>query len=81
MNPVCLVMGAGAGIGGNVGKRFAKAGYHAYLVHKAIPSITDKTGIEFEYLPVLLGGVFKATNNVSPDHARGCICARPGLRP
>lgn len=39
---------------------------NAYLVHKAIPSITDKTGIEFEYLPVLLGGVFKATNNVSP---------------
>jgi 2-hydroxychromene-2-carboxylate isomerase len=39
---------------------------NAYLVHKAIPSIIDKTGIEFEYLPVLLGGVFKATNNVSP---------------
>ncbi len=39
---------------------------NAYLVHKAIPSITDKTGIAFEYLPVLLGGVFKATNNVSP---------------
>jgi 2-hydroxychromene-2-carboxylate isomerase len=39
---------------------------NAYLVHKVIPSITDKTGIEFEYVPILLGGVFKATNNVSP---------------
>jgi 2-hydroxychromene-2-carboxylate isomerase len=39
---------------------------NAYLVHKVIPSITAKTGIEFEYVPILLGGVFKATNNVSP---------------
>jgi len=39
---------------------------NAYLVHKVIPSITGKTGIEFEYVPILLGGVFKATNNVSP---------------
>ena len=29
MKPVCLVMGAGAGIGGTVGKRFAREGYHA----------------------------------------------------
>ena len=26
MNPVCLVIGAGAGIGGTVGKRFAREG-------------------------------------------------------
>lgn len=39
---------------------------NAYLVHKAIPAITAKTAIEFEYVPILLGGVFKATNNVSP---------------
>lgn len=35
MNPVCLVMGAGAGTGGNVGKRFAKAGYHAVLCRRS----------------------------------------------
>ena len=29
MKPVCLVIGAGAGVGGNVGKRFAAGGYHA----------------------------------------------------
>jgi len=35
MEPVCLVMGAGAGIGGNVGKRFAKGGYHAVLCRRS----------------------------------------------
>ena len=39
---------------------------NAYLVHKVIPSITEKTGIEFDYVPILLGGVFKTTNNLSP---------------
>ena len=34
MKPVCLVIGAGAGIGGTVGKRFAKAGYHAALCRR-----------------------------------------------
>lgn len=33
--PVCLVMGAGAGIGGNVGRRFAKEGYHAVLCRRS----------------------------------------------
>ena len=35
MKPVCLVIGAGAGIGGNVGKRFATAGYHAVLCRRS----------------------------------------------
>lgn len=39
---------------------------NAYLVHKVIPAVSEKTGVEFEYVPILLGGVFKATNNVSP---------------
>ena len=34
MKPVCLIIGAGAGIGGHVGKRFAKAGYHAVLCRR-----------------------------------------------
>ncbi len=34
MKPVCLVIGAGAGIGGTVGKRFAKEGYHAVLCRR-----------------------------------------------
>jgi len=39
---------------------------NAYLSHLVIPEIEARTGIAFEYVPVLLGGVFKATNNVSP---------------
>ena len=40
MKPVCLVIGAGAGVGGNVGKRFAKEGYHAVLLRR-----TDEQGL------------------------------------
>jgi 2-hydroxychromene-2-carboxylate isomerase len=39
---------------------------NAYLSHLVIPAIEERTGVKFEYIPVLLGGVFKATNNVSP---------------
>jgi NAD(P)-dependent dehydrogenase (short-subunit alcohol dehydrogenase family) len=35
MKPVCLVIGAGAGIGGNVAKRFAEADYHAVLCRRS----------------------------------------------
>ena len=34
MKPVCLVIGAGAGIGGNVAHRFAKEGFHAVLCRR-----------------------------------------------
>ncbi len=39
---------------------------NAYLSHLVIPEIEARTGEKFAYVPVLLGGVFKATNNVSP---------------
>src|SRR6478752_2788057 len=39
---------------------------NAYLSHLAIPAIEARTGVTFEYVPVLLGGIFKATNNRSP---------------
>ena len=39
---------------------------NAYLSHLVIPQIEARTGVKFEYVPVLLGGVFKATGNVSP---------------
>jgi NAD(P)-dependent dehydrogenase (short-subunit alcohol dehydrogenase family) len=38
---VCLVMGAGAGIGGNVGRRFAQEGYHAVLCRRS-----DQAGLD-----------------------------------
>ncbi len=40
MKPVCLVIGAGAGIGGTVGKRFAQEGYHSVLCRR-----TDENGL------------------------------------
>lgn len=33
--PVCLVMGAGAGIGGTTAARFAREGYHSVLVRRS----------------------------------------------
>jgi 2-hydroxychromene-2-carboxylate isomerase len=39
---------------------------NAYLAHLVLPEIARRTGVPFEYVPVLLGGVFKATGNVSP---------------
>lgn len=35
MKPVCLVLGAGAGIGGTTAKRFAREGYHAVLCRRS----------------------------------------------
>jgi 2-hydroxychromene-2-carboxylate isomerase len=39
---------------------------NAFLSHEAIPAIEKRTGVKFEYMPILLGGIFKATNNKSP---------------
>lgn len=58
MKPVCLVIGAGAGIGGNVGKRFAAGGYHVVLcrrsdeegLHKLVAEIEAAGGSASGYL-------------------------------
>ena len=42
---------------------------NAYLCHKVIPAIEARTGARFEYLPILLGGLFKLANNRSPGEA------------
>ena len=39
---------------------------NAYFVHKLIPAVEQRTGAKFIYVPVLLGGVFKLTNNQAP---------------
>jgi 2-hydroxychromene-2-carboxylate isomerase len=39
---------------------------NAYLAHLAIPAIEARIGVKFDYVPILLGGIFKATNNKSP---------------
>lgn len=42
---------------------------NAYLSHRVIPSIEARTGAVFEYVPALLGGIFKLTGNRSPAEA------------
>ncbi|MCK1495155.1 2-hydroxychromene-2-carboxylate isomerase [Bradyrhizobium sp. 147] len=45
---------------------------NAYLAEVAIPGIEQRTGVKFAYVPVLLGGIYKATGNMSPfDSLRG----------
>ena len=39
---------------------------NAYLSHLVLPGLSRRTGVPIVYVPVLLGGVFKATGNVSP---------------
>ena len=39
---------------------------NAYFAHKVIPDIEQRTGAKFAYVPILLGGVFKLTNNQPP---------------
>ena len=39
---------------------------NAYLSHRVVPAIEVRTGARFVYTPVLLGGIFKLTNNQSP---------------
>lgn len=51
MKPVCLVLGAGAGIGGTVGKRFAQAGYHTVLCRR-----TDEAGLNTLITDIENGG-------------------------
>ena len=42
---------------------------NAYFCHKVIPQVEARTGVKFEYVPILLGGLFKITGNRSPAEA------------
>jgi 2-hydroxychromene-2-carboxylate isomerase len=46
---------------------------NAYLCHRVIPAIEARCGVVFEYLPILLGGLFKLANNRSPAEAHADI--------
>jgi NAD(P)-dependent dehydrogenase (short-subunit alcohol dehydrogenase family) len=71
MKPVCLVIGAGAGIGGNVGMRFAREGYHAVLARRTgqdslasmVASIKEGGGSATGFL----------LNAVEPDSIEGLV--------
>jgi 2-hydroxychromene-2-carboxylate isomerase len=50
---------------------------NAFLSHEAIPAIEKRIGVKFEYFPILLGGIFKATNNRSPAETLAGIRNKP----
>jgi len=50
---------------------------NAYLSHLVIPAIEARIGARFEYVPVLLGGVFRSTNNRSPMESMAGIKNKP----
>ena len=50
---------------------------NAYLAELALPAIERRTGVKFVYVPVLLGGVYKATNNKSPAETLRGIKNKP----
>ena len=50
---------------------------NAFLAHRAIPLIEQRTGRTFEYVPILLGGLFKLTGNQSPASAFAGILNKP----
>ncbi len=49
---------------------------NAYLSGRVLPEIEARTGVSFDYVPVLLGGIFKATGNKSPMEAYGHVAAK-----
>jgi 2-hydroxychromene-2-carboxylate isomerase len=50
---------------------------NAFLSHEAIPAIEARIGVKFEYVPILLGGIFKATNNRSPGETLAGVRNKP----
>ncbi len=50
---------------------------NAYLAELVIPAIERRTGVKFDYVPVLLGGVYKATGNMSPGKSLRGIRNKP----
>jgi 2-hydroxychromene-2-carboxylate isomerase len=50
---------------------------NAYLAGLIIPDIEHRTGVKFDYVPVLLGGIYKLTNNRSPAEYLAGIKNKP----
>ncbi|TXL82381.1 2-hydroxychromene-2-carboxylate isomerase [Vineibacter terrae] len=50
---------------------------NAYLSHLVIPDIEKRTGAKFQYVPILLGGIFKLAGNRSPAEAFAGIKNKP----
>jgi NAD(P)-dependent dehydrogenase (short-subunit alcohol dehydrogenase family) len=71
MKPVCLVLGAGAGIGGTVGKKFANEGYHSVLCRRS-----DKEGLDTLVAEIVEAGGSASgflLNAVEPDSIENLV--------
>lgn len=53
---------------------------NAYLSHLVIPAIEKRQDVEFDYVPILLGGVFKLTNNRSPAETNAGVKNKPAYQ-
>ena len=51
-------------------------GPNSWFVHRAIPAIEAEGKVRFRYVPVLLGGIFKATGNQPPLMTYGHVAAK-----
>ena len=51
-------------------------GPNSWFVHRALPAIEAKGQVSFRYVPVLLGGLFKATGNRPPMLTYGHVEAK-----
>jgi 2-hydroxychromene-2-carboxylate isomerase len=56
---------------------FDFGGPNACLSHWVIPEIEQRAGVKFEYVPVLLGGIFKLNTNRSPAESLKGIRNKP----
>jgi 2-hydroxychromene-2-carboxylate isomerase len=50
---------------------------NAYLAECVLPAIERRTGVKFDYVPVLLGGIYKLTGNMSPAESLRGIKNKP----
>ncbi len=73
MKPVCVVIGAGAGIGGNVGRRFAQEGYHAALCRRSDEEGLDRLVERIESEGGSASGFL--LNAVEPGSIEECVAA------
>ena len=55
---------------------FDFASPNAYFAHRVLPGIESRTGKPFDYVPTLLGGLFKLTGNQAPMLAFANIPAK-----
>lgn len=72
MKKVCLVIGAGAGIGGSVGRKFAREGYHAVLCRRSDEQGLNSMVAEIEGEG---GSASEHLVNVVPEGAIGDLVA------